>query len=110
MVRSCIEGRDSDYSLHRLGITMHVYADTWAHQGFAGINNKVNEANNIYINGKKDMKITNRLKNFFISSALPLGHGAVLSHPDQPYLKWSYRNGLGERIRRRQSKGFSGSC
>ena len=33
MVVSCIREQDTPYGLHRLGITMHVYADTWAHQG-----------------------------------------------------------------------------
>lgn len=106
MVRSCIEGRESGYSLHRLGIAMHVYADTWAHQGFAGINSKVNDVGSIYVNGKKDMEITNRLASFFVGSALPLGHGTVLSYPDKPYLKWSYKNCLGKRITRDNSKDF----
>lgn len=26
----------------------------------------------------------------FLSTVLPLGHGAVLSYPDRPYLSWSY--------------------
>jgi hypothetical protein len=29
--------RHSDNALHRLGVTLHVYVDTWAHQGFSGI-------------------------------------------------------------------------
>jgi hypothetical protein len=26
---------------------MHVYADTWAHQGFVGVNHRVNAARNL---------------------------------------------------------------
>ena len=35
------------HALHRLGITMHVYADTWAHQGFAGTPHEINQATEI---------------------------------------------------------------
>ena len=31
--------------LHQVGlVAIHVYADTWAHQNFVGINDKQNEA------------------------------------------------------------------
>jgi hypothetical protein len=43
MVRQAILDRERPYGLHRLGVTMHVYADTWAHQGFAGVRHKINE-------------------------------------------------------------------
>jgi len=33
---------DSPYGLHLLGITAHVYADTFAHQGFIGANHSYN--------------------------------------------------------------------
>ena len=101
MVRVCINQQDTVYGLHRLGVTMHVYADTWAHQGFAGVNHKVNDADDILDpNGKLAKKLMDRIANFFVGEALPLGHGAVLSYPDRPYLKWSYTNGRGEKIER----------
>jgi hypothetical protein len=43
MVRQAIIEKDKPYGLHRLGITMHVYADTWAHQKFAGVLHDINE-------------------------------------------------------------------
>ena len=46
-VGQAILERDRPYGLHRLGVTMHVYADTWAHQGFAGILDKINEVEDI---------------------------------------------------------------
>ncbi len=33
MVSECIRLSKAPQALYRLGITMHVYADTWAHQG-----------------------------------------------------------------------------
>ncbi len=107
MVRGCIAGRSAAYSLYRLGITMHVYADTWAHQGFAGINDRVNEAEKLKDGrGHPDYKLLDRLASFFIGEALPLGHGAVLGHPDKPYLRWGYTNGRGVAIERDNPKDF----
>ncbi len=107
MVRECILCRNTPYGLHRLGITMHVYVDTWAHQGFAGVNHRVNEASNLVDEyGKRDRNLVDRLKNYFVSEALPLGHGAVVSHPDKPFLSWGYTNGRGEKITRNNPKDF----
>ncbi len=107
MLRVCMLDRDKPYGLHRLGITMHVYADTWAHQGFAGINHKVNEATRIKSGDKKAAtKLRDKLINFFLSEAYPLGHGSVLSFPDRPYLSWSYTNGMGQSIKRNNTKDF----
>lgn len=47
MLRSCIARQDRPYALHRLGITAHVFIDTWAHQGFAGVKHRINRATRI---------------------------------------------------------------
>ena len=107
MVRECIAQRHEAYALHRLGITMHVYADTWAHQGFMGTNDKFNSASKLLdANGNPDRHLMDRLKSFFIGEALPLGHGSVLSNPDKPYLRWGYINGDGDRITRNNPEDF----
>lgn len=119
MLSECIDCRHLPHGLHRLGITMHVYADTWAHQGFAGVNHKVNEAKLILDDqGNPDLAKTKKIqkyfqKNFFervanafMSEAFPIGHGAVLGNPDKPYLKWGYINGLNQIIKRDNSKDF----
>ncbi|MGZ4999474.1 MAG: DUF6765 family protein [Methylomonas sp.] len=107
MVKACIRNRHKPYGLHQLGITLHVYADTWAHQGFAGVNHIVNDADDLKSdNHKFDAGILNKIVSYFISDAYPLGHGAVLSYPDQPFLVWEYTNGLGERIRRDNPKDY----
>jgi hypothetical protein len=101
MVRAAVADRGAPHGLHRLGITMHVYADTWAHQGFAGLQHAVNGATELTgEDGQPDQPLVERVKNYFVNNALPLGHGTVLSHPDRPYLVWQYTNGLGERITR----------
>jgi hypothetical protein len=101
MLRATIADRAAPHALHRLGIAMHVYADTWAHQGFVGVNHVVNAATDLTgADGEPDVALMDRVKNYFVNTALPLGHGTVLSHPDKPYLVWAYTNGLGERITR----------
>ncbi len=107
MVRECLAQRQATHALHRLGITMHVYADTWAHQGFAGVNHRVNEAQNLLDgDGKPDLWVLDRLKSYIIGEALPLGHGAVLSNPDKPFKVWSYTNGEGQQIQRHNPQDF----
>lgn len=101
MLRTCASDIDKPYALHRLGITMHVYADTWAHQGFAGVNHEINEVSELKTNNKTlDKSFANKIANFFLSESFPLGHGAALSHPDLPSLVWEYKNGFGERVTR----------
>jgi len=107
MVKACIGNRHKRYGLHQLGITMHVYADTWAHQGFAGVNHEVNEAHDLKSNNHRfDAGMLNKIASYFIGDAYPLGHGAVLTYPDQPYLIWEYTNGLGEKISRNNPRDY----
>lgn len=107
MVKACIGNRHKPYGLHQLGITMHVYADTWAHQGFAGVNHVINVANDLQSNNHQfHAGFLNKIASYFIGDAYPLGHGAVLSYPDQPYLIWEYTNGLGERIQRNNPRDY----
>lgn len=101
MISAVIGGRQEPYALHRLGIALHVYADTWAHQGFSGISHAHNEVRDVRgPDGKTDHSLVERLKGSFIGEALPLGHGPALSYPDRPWLVWSYTNGLGRRVER----------
>ena len=110
MVAACIADRHKAYGLHRLGIAMHVYADTWAHQGFAGVNHRINEADRIHVDGEEDQGFCERIADFFadviVGNAFPLGHGSVLSYPDRPYLRWSYENCWGERVERDNPTDF----
>jgi hypothetical protein len=41
-----------------------------------------------------------------MNGAFALGHGAVLSNPDRPFLVWGYTNGRGERIERNNPVDF----
>ena len=122
--------------LHRLGIAMHVYADTFAHQGFIGALSEGNRANNVRSGNpeadkairdvsrkelleraRAKIKALGQLIGVSIRMAVlehkspikywktflkdsPLGHAAVDTFPDQPYLVWSYEDWNGELVRR----------
>jgi Family of unknown function (DUF6765) len=97
-----------------MGIAAHVYADTFSHFGFSGVGSRRNKVDNdsFEFDTGLDPDIANYIKakerDFFkrygkggglianvkswlaetISGAL--GHGAVATYPDRPYLKWSF--------------------
>ena len=101
MLKACAHDNGKLYALHRLGIAMHVYADTWAHQGFAGVNHKINEVSELSSNNKiKDKSFFDKITNYFLSESFPLGHGASLSYPDSPFLVWKYKSGSRKLIKR----------
>ena len=117
LIRTCILEKNHPYGLHRLGITLHVYADTWAHQGFAGVNHAVNNVSHLEDVHNPGMSLRHRLKEFFgdtfdsvsshlVGDALPLGHGAALSFPDRPYLTWRYRDSTGQTVIRDNTAEF----
>lgn len=121
MIAAVIERQDRDYALHRLGIALHVYVDTWAHQGFVGFAHRVNDVDELRADvtvskswrrksGKHTRKVRNWLLGWLLGDLFPLGHGAALTCPDLPYLQWSYLNGQGEHIQRDNPQDFSAAA
>ncbi|NOU53158.1 hypothetical protein HG263_21905 [Pseudoalteromonas sp. JBTF-M23] len=111
MISECLGNRHRPYALHLLGITSHVFIDTWGHQGFAGVQHKLNHVRDIKDhNGKIDVHWTQKVANYFnnmIQDDIPsLGHGQALSNPDLPHQHWSYTNGLGELVERNNPIDF----
>ncbi|WP_196592338.1 DUF6765 family protein [Pectinatus frisingensis] len=79
-------------NLFKLGIGLHVYADTWAHQEFSGITDR---DNNIIHNIEvivPEMDELEKNEDGTLSEVLdkvkPLGHGSAVHFPDRPYIKW----------------------
>ncbi|MBU0943535.1 MAG: hypothetical protein KJ804_02610 [Proteobacteria bacterium] len=109
MVKQAIIEQDKPYGLHRLGISMHVYADTWAHQGFAGLLDSVNEVEDVKETGNSGV-FKSGLRTYladFLDDAIPaLGHGRATIFPDMPFLKWQYRNQDKELIELDNSEEF----
>ncbi|MEA4902016.1 DUF6765 family protein [Desulfitobacterium sp.] len=103
--------------LIKLGMVLHVYVDTFSHQGFNGMVSKVNaikncEAYNIKSLGlfDKTLKILKQLSQnnyeIYFDKIMPAyGHAQALDYPDLPYLEWAYEydysdefNGLYKKI------------
>ncbi len=109
MVRGVILDKDRLYGLHRLGVAMHVYVDTWAHQGFAGVLHDVNEvedAEETSNSGLFDGGIGSFLRDILDDAIPPLGHGRANVFPDMPFMQWQYENGKGELIQRDNTSDF----
>lgn len=122
MVDNAIRNSDKPNSPYLIGVTAHVYADTFAHYGFSGVsstrNRIINDSISVevvnpeikkYIEDKARDFLNDRQKSFIIdnirqlvSSAVEiasgaLGHGTVATYPDRPYLKWKFEYELERR-------------
>lgn len=108
MLDAVIDAKGKANSLHRLGVTMHVYADTWAHQGFAGVLHEVNEVDDVQDESGTFKDIGNVLSSWLAEKVVPpLGHGRAQVFPDMPFLRWSYTNGHGKQVSRDNTGDFS---
>ncbi len=101
MINACFEDRDSSYALHRLGIALHTYADSFSHRDFSGTPHLLNSIKNIDTKNEKDKndksnifyKLSDTLRGLK-SKALrrfPIGHEYAKDYPYRPYLIWSYK-------------------
>lgn len=99
--------------LERVGVTAHVYADTFSHYGFSGVSSRRNavkgdsfrfsgiepdlaehlkgKASGFFARFAKETKVLANIKSWVAEKAtLGLGHGAVATYPDLPYLAWGF--------------------
>lgn len=111
MLAHYISESDKVYFLPLIGIMAHVYGDTFSHYGFSGVSSRRNrvQSNSFRFRNSGDEIKTNvhlKQKNFLsrfgsqlvrnIKSSVAedlsgaLGHGAVLTYPDAPYLEWCF--------------------
>jgi len=118
MIEACIADRHKSYGLHRLGVTLHVCADTWSHQDFAGVCHQVNHITLLDDGDEPDEGFLDRLKDFFgdmldratntfLGDVLPLGHGAALNCPDIPFLEWRFKDCDGKKVTRRNAEIYA---
>lgn len=97
------------YDLHLLGVTLHVYADTWAHQGFAGVIHRINEVEDVEeVNQQESLGewLKEKIGDLFDDVAMPLGHARAGTLPDLPYLNWTYTNDIKNKVVRDNSASF----
>ena len=123
MIEHNLSLSDKPFSRELIGITAHVYADTFSHYGFSGISSPLNfvkgESIEVQVEDPEIRKyITSKAERFFKKYGVKegpwepirrfvsgtaemlsrgLGHGAVATYPDRPYLQWNFtyeeRNG-----------------
>ncbi|SDK65966.1 DUF6765 family protein [Halanaerobium congolense] len=77
--------------LYRLGIFLHLYADTYSHQDFKGFYDRYNLVE--LLDGVEDLSIKDKLKKLateIIPGVLPIGHALSIKNPDIPYASWKY--------------------
>lgn len=105
MIKEAIRSCNKANGLHRFGIALHTYADTWAHHGFIGrvtTKNKVHNIRRKLLNENlKEIDIIDELKNRGIDTFLPVGHGPALSNPDMPFFeewRFEYFDERGEQV------------
>ena len=115
MVAHHLQYADRTFAAELIGITAHVYADTFAHYGFSGVSSRTNRVDSTSISLINGSPLTGKIESFMGKFGLQgglmknfreaatamasagaedstgaLGHGAVATFPDQPYLEWSY--------------------
>lgn len=99
--------RAKKQELHRIGIILHVLADTYSHENFSAFwswTNKINRTNYISPENSAWIGLLKKIwhhiffcfyYNFFDS--LPaVGHIRAYDYPDSPYLLWRYQAHTGE--------------
>lgn len=95
MIEELLSSEPKPYMLHRLGIILHVYADTWSHQNFMGIiKEDMNDVKDMEVEEESSGFIRDFLSNLkeeILEYAAPmLGHAQAGTIPDEPYRAWEY--------------------
>ncbi|TDR73350.1 DUF6765 family protein [Paludibacterium purpuratum] len=106
------------FGLQLMGIAAHVYADTFSHFGFAGAESELNKVdiNSINLDNRHSAQAIEKIWNLTehiktrIAGESTLGHGAVDTLPDTPFLKWEFTNASGEVDSRDNHALFLSAC
>jgi hypothetical protein len=111
---------------HLIGITAHVYADTFSHHGFIGMAHPWNKVKgrSLETAGNQSASFIDCLMNKVeacmawiageLAEMVPIGHGAVAACPDLPYLRWRFeyeeRESIPGEIQRDNPVDFLAGC
>lgn len=115
MVLDAVEKKELRFGLHRFGIALHTFIDTWAHQGFVGMVDDINRVDSIDVfpdPAYSGAAVFSELRSgamkakAFVANHLPVGHAGVLTLPDLPFLVWRYTRANGEVIERNNPSDF----
>lgn len=118
MMDHFIQGATGPFALQSISIAAHTYADTFAHYGFSGIESKLNsvEPESIVTEHARHATMLDIMKKKWAAlearfgAAPELGHGAVLTFPDLPYLEWSFTYVNGTKESRKNQQTYFQAC
>ena len=98
----------SELRLYRIGIALHTFADTWAHQNFSGRKHIENDVRTIDCYQQDRWQALKRPWDFFLDLLRArVGHLQALEHPDYGYENWRYKNYWGQAVSRRNPEEFA---
>lgn len=84
VIDSFKQDNDKEYSLIKLGVTMHCIADTYSHQRFSGRHNAENRVSNL----KVSYNYGETFEDYNFSIAPQIGHAETSSIADNPVCYW----------------------
>jgi len=96
---------ESGLKLYRIGVALHTFADTWAHEKFSGRLNEENDVEAIHFwkNRKWNYHV---IENISLDLLPQIGHAEAGYYPDLPFQKWKYKNYKRREILRDNKKEF----
>jgi len=86
-----LNSNNQNIILYRLGIFLHLYADTYSHQNFKGFYDQYNLIE--LLDGVEELSIKDKMKKVATKISpwlFPIGHALSVKNPDIPYAKWKY--------------------
>ncbi|NPT58192.1 DUF6765 family protein [Paraburkholderia elongata] len=118
MMDHFIQSAAGPFALQSIGVAAHTYADTFSHYGFSGIESRLNcvDPDSIVTELAHHATVIGVLKEKWsafearFGAAPELGHGAVLTYPDQPYLEWSFTYVNGTKESRKNQQTYFQAC
>ena len=91
LLQAALDEPDANLRPYRIGVALHTFADTWAHQGFSGRNHEENDVEAID-HWKKGAWDHLFWANAYLDFLPKIGHTQAGHYPDQPFLRWRYLN------------------
>ena len=97
ILKEGLNEKDGSLRLYRLGIALHTYADTWAHQGFSGRTHPENAVVHRQDGKGKELPL---VPGIFAGLIPEVGHAQAGFLPDIPSQKWQYKTIDGKSVER----------
>jgi len=100
LVKDAIElvGSERRLGLQALGVSLHAFADSFAHQGFSPFQNRANDVRSLRLDPPdQDLlkKITGGFIHRFPNLPPQIGHAEAMHCPDIPFISWRYQRPAG---------------